>query len=164
MNKQQQILLKPDTLNVGDDRQNVVDFIHELCPWQIFFTGTFKGEFSEAATQRAFERFMEESYPGVSYFYVIESNPSRCGHHVHALMHSGETIWRNEMNQTWDKRFGFNKVEKIRSVADVEDYCTKHVMTYLAKGGGWWNVQLNNSDAWSKAQISPRGFQPTVTF
>lgn len=152
------------TLNAPDDRQNVVDFIHELCPWQIFFTGTFEGEFTEAATQRGFERFMTKSFPGVSYFYVIESNPSRAGHHVHALMHSGETIWRNEMNQAWAKRFGFAKVEKIRSHDDVESYCTKHVMTYLAKGGGWWNVQINNKDAWAESRQTARGFQPTVTY
>lgn len=156
--------MKPDTVNVGGDRQNVVEFIHELCPWQIFFTGTFEGEFSEAATQRGFERFMSKSFPDVSYFYVIESNPSRAGHHVHALLHSGETIWRNEMNQAWGKRFGFNKVEKIKSVQDVEAYCSKHVMTYLTKGGGWWNVQLNNPDAWSESRQTSRGFQPTVTY
>ena len=132
------------------DREEISDFMNGLAPWQVFFTGTFKGSFSEQQTQRAFEKFMQRMYSEVTYFYVIEHNPSREGHHVHALMYSGEPIWRDSMNSAWFGRFGYAKVEKINSLEDVTRYCTKHVSNYLTKGGGWWNYKINDSELWHK--------------
>ena len=129
-------------------RETISEFMNTLAPWQVFFTGTFSGEFTEAQTQRAFEKFMQRSYSEVTYFYVIEHNPSREGHHVHAVMYCGEPIWRDSMNQAWLGRFGYAKVEKIRSVQDVEAYCSKHVNDYLTKGGGWWNYKINCPQLW----------------
>ena len=145
---QTEIDLPINTRNVPPEpnglRSTIAEFMHELAPWDVFFTGTFKGHYSEQQTQRAFEKFMQRSFSGVTYFYVIEHNPTREGHHVHALMYSADPIWREEMNQTWYQRFGLAKVEKIRSKRDVESYCTKHVRNYLTKGGGWWNYQIND--------------------
>tara|TARA_E500000081_G_C5944727_1_gene266611 strand:- start:133 stop:618 length:486 start_codon:yes stop_codon:yes gene_type:complete len=131
-------------------RQEIADFMNGLAPWQVFFTGTFAGSFSESQTQRAFEKFMMRKYSEITYFYVIEHNPSREGHHVHALMYSGEPIWRDSLNQHWFTRFGYAKVEKINSVDDVTRYCTKHVANYLTKGGGWWNYKINCSELWRR--------------
>jgi len=143
-------------------RETISDFMHELAPWQVFFTGTFEGSYTEAQTQRAFEKFMRRSYSGVTYFYVIEHNPSREGHHVHAVMYNSETIWRNEMNSTWFARFGYAKVEKINSREDVERYCSKHVNAYLTKGGGWWNYEINDSKLFHKATAQET--RPTITY
>lgn len=129
-------------------REEIADFMHGLAPWQVFFTGTFKGEFTESQTQRAFEKFMQRNYSEITYFYVIEHNPSREGHHVHAVMYSGEPIWRDSLNSAWFSRFGFAKVEKINSRSDVERYCSKHVNNYLTKGGGWWNYKVNCPELW----------------
>ena len=127
----------------------IADFIDGLAPWQVFFTGTFQGNYTERQTQRAFEKFMLRNYRDVTYFYVVEHNPSREGHHVHAIMYSNEVLWRDSMNQAWFNRFGFAKVEKIRSKKDVTSYCTKHVSAYLTKGGGWWNYQINDPNLWN---------------
>ena len=129
-------------------REQIAEFMDGLAPWQVFFTGTFKGSFTESQTQRAFEKFMQRNYSEITYFYVIEHNPSREGHHVHAVMYSGEPIWRDSLNQAWFGRFGYAKVEKINSRADVASYCSKHVNNYLTKGGGWWNYKINDSEIW----------------
>ena len=52
------------------------------------------------------------------------------------------------MNQAWLGRFGYAKVEKIRTVQGVEAYCAKHVNDYLTKGGGWWNYKINCPQLW----------------
>ena len=127
------------------------NWLHDLAPWELFFTGTFAWESSNSAAQRSFQKFMSSSMPGVSYFYVTEKNPSRPGYHIHALIHGAETYRRKTIWKKWYKRFGINKLEPIKSKKKVEDYTTKHCATYLTKGIGWYDFQLNDSELWSKA-------------
>lgn len=103
---------------------------------------------SERNAKRYFERVMRTSYPEYSWFYVVEPNPSRSGHHVHALLMppTGVQCSHAEMGKLWWNKYGWNKVEDIRSNKDVTGYCTKHVVRYLNKGGGWYNIEINDSE------------------
>jgi hypothetical protein len=85
-----------------------------------------------------FERFMAKRYNRLTYFYAIEENPSRDGHHIHALFADCKELYRKAMWEQWFKRFGRNKVEPVKGLSDVVDYCSK----YVTKEGAWWNVKL----------------------
>lgn len=113
----------------------------------------FKGKpekvgISERNAKRYFERFMHRYYKEYSWFYCVEPNPSRAGHHLHALIvpPTGETCSHAEMGTQWWQQYGWNKVEDIRSKKDVSGYCTKHVVRYLNKGTGWYNIEINDTD------------------
>ena len=142
--------LKPTPKVKEHELQQLSQWVHCLAPWSVFFTGTFEGEYSEASCQRAFERYAKKTLPGVSYFYSIESNPSRAGHHVHALLADCAGMKRTEMWEAWFKRFGRARVEPVRSIADVSEYCSKHLTSYLTKARGWWNFHLGSPDLWHR--------------
>ena len=103
---------------------------------------------SERNAKRYFERHMRSFYPDYSWFYAVEPNPSRAGHHLHTLLipPTGEVISHEAMGKLWWKKYGWNKVEDIRSAKCVTNYCTKHVVRYLNKGNGWYNLEINDSD------------------
>lgn len=103
---------------------------------------------SERNAKRYFESWMHKYYKEYSWFYCVEPNPSRAGHHVHALLTSptGEKCSHTALGTKWWDRYGWNKVEDIKSNKDVTGYCTKHVVRYLNKGGGWYNLEINDSD------------------
>lgn len=112
----------------------------------------FKGKpekvgISERNAKRYFERHMKKNYTEYSYFYAVEPNPNRSGHHLHALLipPTGEKVSHEKLGTTWWGQYGWNKVEDIRSKKDVTGYCTKHVVQYLNKGSGWYNIEINNS-------------------
>jgi hypothetical protein len=124
-------------------------WVYDLCPWSVFFTGTFKGEFSEGSASKAFERYMKRDLYGVSYFYSVERNPSRYGHHVHALFGHCPALQRSHAWRKWFTRYGRARVEPVRSREDVADYCSKHLAGYLTKEGGWWNQKVYSPDLWA---------------
>ena len=103
---------------------------------------------SERNAKRYFERFMKKNYKDYSWFYCVEPNPSRAGHHLHALLMPpcGVTCSHAEMGKLWWEQYGWNKVEDIRSTKDVTGYCTKHVVRYLNKGAGWYNLEINDTE------------------
>lgn len=103
---------------------------------------------SERNTKRYFERHMKQHYTEWSFFYCVERNPNRDGHHLHALLipPTGVKVSFKEMGTRWWNQYGWNEVEPIRSKKDVTGYCTKHVVRYLNKGGGWYNLEINDSD------------------
>ena len=135
-------------------KEQLTDWVTSLAPWKEFFTGTFAGEFSEAAAVRAFERFMRKHGSSISYFFVTEPNPSRAGHHVHAILADTYGLSYARLGKHWFKRYGFNKLEKIRSQEDVTAYCAKHAGKYLLKGTGWYNFQLQEAGLWKQAKKS----------
>ena len=108
---------------------------------------------SERNAKRYFERFMRRNYKDYSWFYCVEPNPSRAGHHLHALMMppTGAKCSHKEMGTSWWGQYGWNKVEDIRSKKDVSGYCTKHVVRYLNKGAGWYNIEINDSEIYHAA-------------
>ncbi|MCP4924193.1 MAG: hypothetical protein GY915_09265, partial [bacterium] len=110
-------------------------------------TGHWKGRpqqigISESNTKKYFEKHMQKHYAEWSWFYVVEPNPSRDGHHLHALLipPTGVDFSFKDMGAKWWDQYGWNQVEYIESKKDVSSYCTKHVVRYLNKGGGWYNI------------------------
>ena len=145
----------PQRLRPGEREALALWIQSSLGPWTAFFTGTFEGEFSQAAACRAYERFMKKHYPKVTWFYCSEKNPNREGHHVHGLIYLfGAELRRDDMWKRWFDRFGRCKVEPIRSQEDVSDYVTKHLCGYLVKGDGWWNFQINDPELWARLKAS----------
>lgn len=128
------------------------NWLHNLAPWELFFTGTFSWEASNGAAQRSFQRFMHKHMPDCTWFYVTEKNPSRPGYHIHALISGAETYRRKAIWKKWFKRFGINKLEPVRSRKKVEDYTTKHCANYLTKGYGWYDFEINDSDLFNRAK------------
>lgn len=103
---------------------------------------------SERNAKRYFERHMKKNYFDYSWFYCVEPNPNRSGHHLHALLipPNGKKVSHEKMGKEWWSRYGWNKVEDIRSSNDVTKYCTKHVVRYLNKGDGWYNIEINSTE------------------
>ena len=118
--------------------------------------------YSQPAAMRAFQKFIKNTDEyRASAIYFTEPNPSRAGHHLHALIQfhdeqvgldgrsdSAYTMWR-----AWYNRYGRNRVEKIRNQGDVEEYVTKHCAKYATKhvsqGGEWWWA-CNDSQLWKR--------------
>ena len=150
-------------------RDTVADWLNEW-PWSKIWTVTFdrmeqrlsqdytktghwKGRpkqvgISERNVKRYFEKWMRKNYTEHSWFYCVEPNPGRAGHHLHALFTPplGVKCSHGQMGTSWWDRYGWNKVEDIQSNDDVTKYCTKHVVRYLNKGGGWYNLEINDSE------------------
>lgn len=136
---------------VGVQRDfDLVEWLHSMGPWDVIAHFTWRDKpvrlrdgthkfvgASEWVCQRGIERFMAE-LPGVSYFYSVEKNPSRDGHHVHALWGDCANVFRNEMWARWKKLHGRCRIEPVRCAADVEGYASKYVMKLPC----WWNVKL----------------------
>lgn len=120
----------------------LVDWVTGLADWEIFFTGTYRGEFSEEASRKSFEKWAEIEIPEYSYLYSIERNPSRHGHHVHAIFADCDGIHRKTVWKKWFDRYGRAKVEQIRSREEAVSYVSKHVVGYMLKHGGWWNLKI----------------------
>lgn len=115
-------------------------WVDQLAPWKVFATHTFSWEASLWSARRVYERFMDSALPGVSYFYAIEQNPSRDGHHVHAMWDSSEAP-RKATHRDWLKRYGRNRIEPVRDFGDVVLYCSK----YVVKEGAWWDFHLSRA-------------------
>lgn len=113
-------------------------WVNGLAEWKVFATHTFSWEASLWSARRVYERFMKQALPGVSYFYAIEQNPSRDGHHVHAIWDS-DVAPRKATHREWLKRYGRNRIEPVRGLLSVENYCAK----YVAKEGAWWDFHLS---------------------
>ena len=126
------------------------NWLHDMAPWDLFFTGTFAWESSLQATRKSFQNFMKNNLPGVSYFFVSEKNPLRPGYHIHALMADATGVYRKGIWALWKKKYGLNRLEPIRSRMDVEKYTTKHCVSYLTKGVGDYDFVINDPELWNK--------------
>ena len=143
--------LHPTSKVRESELEGLSNWVHGLAPWSVYFTGTFKGHFTEQAAQRAFERFMRKGYSSVSYFYSIERNPgAHVGHHVHALFADCAALNRKGAWSDWYTSYGVNRIEPVKCSEDVAAYCSKHLVGYLTKEGGWWNFKLASPDLWHK--------------
>ena len=126
-------------------------WVHSLAPWKVIAHHTFVWEASIWSAQKSYERFMRKNCSDVSYFYAIEQNPGRDGHHVHALWADCEGVQRREVWNRWFSTYGRNRIEPVRRAGDVAAYCAK----YVTKEGAWWNVRLVDADLFRVA-TSPR--------
>lgn len=132
---------------LSHDAQAMATWVHQLAPWEVIGHFTFVWESSLTAAQRAFEKFMARNLRDVSYFYAVEQNPNRGGHHVHALWADCVGVRRKEMWKRWFDRYGRARIEPINSRFDVVNYCSK----YVSKEGAWWNLKLVSPTLWQKA-------------
>jgi hypothetical protein len=119
----------------------LVNWMHTLAQWDLYFTGTFRWEASVDSARRTFERWMRRLLPDVSYFYALERNPSRDGHHVHGLFANTAGVYRKSVWHNWFEAYGRNTLEPIRSKGQVEDYCSKYCVKECFRTG-WWNVYI----------------------
>ncbi len=131
-----------------EQNTEIAEWVHSLAPWSVIAHQTFSWEASLTSAQRCFEKFMKRDLPEVSYFYAIEQNPSRDGHHVHALWSDCEAVQRTLVWERWKARYGRNRIEPVNSRGDVTSYCSK----YVTKHGAWWNVKLVAPDLWHRAR------------
>ena len=99
---------------------------------------TFKWEASQDSVRRCYEKFMRAELPWVSYFYAIEQNPSRDGHHVHAIWCDCEHSKRRDIWRDWFAQYGRARIEPVRGQDDVALYVAK----YVTKGNAWWDLRL----------------------
>ena len=127
----------------------------------------FKGKpekvgISQRNARRYFEKHMRQYYPDWSWFYVTEPNPHRDGHHIHVLLipPTGAEFSFEKMGKLWWGQYGFNKVEHIRSTQDVTGYCTKHVVRYLNKSAGWYNIEINDSEVFHRSILHSESSRP----
>jgi hypothetical protein len=126
----------------------MAEWVNSLAPWSVFATHTFSWEASLWSCRRVYERFMREALPGISYFYAVEQNPSRDGHHVHAMWDSLGAP-RKATHREWLRRYGRNRIEPVRNFSDVVGYCAK----YVVKDGAWWDFHLSRSQHAKRAVI-----------
>ena len=108
---------------------------------------------SENSARKLFTNFMKKHLSDTSYFFVTEQNPHRDGHHVHALLApaTGEKLNWKVLGNLWWKFYGWSKFELIRDREALSGYCTKHVVRYLTKGVGWYDIQINDTDMYHGA-------------
>lgn len=81
---------------------------------------------------------MDTMLPQVSHFYAVEPNPSRDGHHVHALW-TDPLVQRKQVWREWFDRYGRARIDPCRGQMDVADYCSKYV---TKDDRTWWNLFL----------------------
>lgn len=123
-------------------KEEMSRWVERLADWRVIAHHTFVWEASIWSAQKSFEKFMDREVRDVSYFYAIEENPGRDGHHVHALWADCEGVQRSRVWERWKGRYGRNRIEPVRSVGDVTSYCAK----YVTKEGAWWNVRVATPD------------------
>jgi hypothetical protein len=119
-------------------RLEMAGFVDGLAPWQVIAHQTFPWEASLDSTRRIYERFMRTRHRDVDYFYAIEQNPSRAGHHVHAVLHRSLRPYLKEWWAEWFEKYGRCRFEFIKDRADVVNYAAK----YVSKQDTWWNFHL----------------------
>lgn len=124
-------------------------WVGSLAQWSVIAHHTFVWEASIWSAQKSFEKFMARDCKHVSYFYAVEENPSRDGHHVHALWSNCAGVQRSRIWQRWKERYGRNRIEPVRSMMDVTSYCAK----YVTKEGAWWNVKILTPDLFENAKV-----------
>ena len=112
--------------------------------------------------RRYFEKHMRQHYPEWSWFYCTEPNKHRDGHHIHTLLipPAGAEFSFAAMGKLWWDQYGYNKVEYIRSTQDVTGYCTKHVVRYLNKSAGWYNIEINDSEVFHRSILHSESSRP----
>jgi hypothetical protein len=133
-------------------------WVSGLAHWQVIAHHTFVWEASIWSAQKSYEKFMKRECKDVSYFYACEENPSRDGHHVHALWADSTGVHRSHIWERWKERFGRNRIEPVKSRDDVVSYCSK----YVTKEGAWWNVKLVSPELFNRVTGYPTAAAPQL--
>jgi hypothetical protein len=120
------------------DQQQKLMWILELARWEVMATFTFKWETSLDWTRSVYSKWIRKRLPGISWFYALERNPSRDGYHVHSLWADCQSIYRKAIWQEVTERWGYARIEPVRSCTDSAGYAAK----YLCKEDGWYDIKL----------------------
>lgn len=146
---------------IEERSEEMATWVMGLVPeWQAFATLTFPWEAGLQSTINSYERFMRKGLPSVNHFYAVERNPSRAGHHVHAIWSQSGDINRKDAWQKWFDRYGRARIEPVRHRQNVVDYCAK----YIIKDQDWFNVKIVDGHVLRCIQEgrSPQFQQPTL--
>jgi hypothetical protein len=146
--------VSPDVAAELRDRSIVAataEWVNGLCGWNWIGHFTFRFEASIWSTQKRFPEFISAVAPDLSCFYAVEQNPSRDGHHVHALIGNTRELRRKAIWRAWFERYGRNRIEPIRSADDVAGYCAK----YVCKRRAWWDVAIDRATREKLNSVDP---------
>lgn len=126
-------------------KEGMIAWVSSLAPWEVTATFTFKWEASLASSVRCFVKYMQKNFPRVSYFYAIERNPGRGGHHIHSVWGDSRDVVRSEAWEKWFERYGRARIEAVKNAGHCSRYITKSLAAaYVTKTAteNWWDVKL----------------------
>lgn len=126
-------------------------WVGRLARWSVRADLTFKNPRGAESALKAFELFMRQVIPAVSYFVAVEPNPGRPGYHLHALWADCEDVQRKKVWKRWFSEHGRALIEPVRCVESALVYAGKAV-NYAAKSPALWHVHLCNSQLWHAAR------------
>ena len=115
------------------------DFIQGFPGWNIFITQTFAHSISADRSDMAIERvqrFLESSLRRPHGFLGAELHRSGTVH-LHGLIGASGDVSRKRLWERLHRRFGFSRIEPVRSHEQVTAYCTKYVTKRLAEWVLW---------------------------
>lgn len=111
------------------------NYIQGFHGWNLFITQTFAYPMPAHRADVALERvrsFLDDSLQRPHGFLGAELHRSGLVH-LHGLIGAAGTVRRTVLWQKLFRRFGFARVEMVRSPADVTAYCTTYITKSLAE-------------------------------
>jgi len=111
------------------DKLQRAAWVRDLADWAVMATFTFRYERGVScwSAMRIYVRTMQRRLPRVSYYVATEPNPSRDGHHIHALWADCGDVFRRDEWKHWFDRYGRNKIEPVHHPADAFGYASKYL-------------------------------------
>jgi hypothetical protein len=112
-----------------------------------YLTGTFRNKvvnrggfefevgYGVESAAKAFRRFVARNVPGCRSVYAVEKNPSREGHHVHALLRLSGRVRRDELWEDWWDKYGTNRIVPVEQIGGVAAYVSKYCVTGFYEWG-----------------------------
>jgi len=111
------------------------DYIQGFHGWNLFITQTFAHPMPASRSDVALDRvrtFLDDSLQRPHGFLGTELHRSGFVH-IHGLIGAAGTVRRTVLWQKLFRRFGFARVELVRSRTDVAAYCTTYITKSLAE-------------------------------
>jgi len=125
------------------EKFKVASWVIGLGNWDVFMTGTFKGETSSVEANRRFLWWMNRMLPGHRVLYVVENHPGGHGAHLHGLL-ATKGCYRKRLWADWYERFGRCRFDPVRSKNEAARYTMKMVLGYEMtkqwRKGVFWDV------------------------
>jgi len=121
-------------LRLAADKIQRVAWLRDLCPWEVMATFTFDRKalgwtrgVSSWSALKIYKGWMKRWLPKVTYYVVVEKNPSSDGHHLHALWCDCSDVFRKDYWRKWKERYGRNRIELVKSPEDSAGYASKYL-------------------------------------
>ena len=132
-------------------REVYIDWLTGIAPWTTKLDMTFEWNCDQFRARRLFVNWMVKQLPSSSFLYAIERDPNQekvantrqgvnqaC--HVHAI---ADTDWdwllktkgtlRKDKWLNWKSRYGFCRIDKVRTIAGATSYALKKILNYSEK-------------------------------